>query len=790
MKIDVIYLKAFRDIWQMKGRALAIALILSFGVTAYIGFYASVDSLFHTRDSYYRELGAIDLNIFFQPEKREKIPDISGIPGVAQVEYRLVAMGNIDLDASQRLPSLLILFDSQNKNPITRLKFIEGHMSGPDDSEGVVVERSLARYHGYKVGDTIRANIENNTFEGKIRGVAVSSEFLSSTANPDYFVPQKGSLGVVYADLSRMKEFVGEMMVDDLIVSYKKGADAAATRGEIIDRLDDALDIIQVTSREEQFGHQYLDKDLGAFKLFVPAIIAVFALTSFLITLITFNRMILAQRKEIGTLLAIGYAPGKIFFTYLIGGLIIGIVGSGLGYPFSFVVRNLFGYEYGLAIGLPEVLFVTPWPLVLKGIVVGVIVSLAAAAWPAFKVVRMSPQEAIRAPQGAGWKAGNRLQQFLIRCLPSSTHIGYGLRNLLRRKGLAASTILCIALAIGVAISYVVSMSSVRFTVEEYFQRDQWALAVDMISPVNNNRVRMVNDIAGVDRVVPMVKGSVQLFKEGRRLDCRLIGMSCDSPVNSLNLIAGHAFKDDGAMEIVLDKEDARALGAKIGDSIRVVTGKQEAETVLVGLVTGLMSGQAYGGLELARTLMELEDRSNGLFLSLNPGAGEKAIIDQLYSLEFVGKVTSKDGVVSDFMHLTNEIMGIVYLCAAFAIITAVLFIFTGITLNILERESEYATLQTLGFGRGKLVGMVLSEVMVQAVFALALSIPAGVLISLFLTGRMSAAWFAVNTHFTSGQFVWILVPAFFVMPLATLPGLRSIFRTNIAEAVRKRVMD
>ena len=46
MNLGVIYLKAFRDIWRMKGRALAIALILSFGVAAYIGVYASVDSLF------------------------------------------------------------------------------------------------------------------------------------------------------------------------------------------------------------------------------------------------------------------------------------------------------------------------------------------------------------------------------------------------------------------------------------------------------------------------------------------------------------------------------------------------------------------------------------------------------------------------------------------------------------------------------------------------------------------------------------------------------------------------
>jgi ABC-type lipoprotein release transport system permease subunit len=385
---------------------------------------------------------------------------------------------------------------------------------------------------------------------------------------------------------------------------------------------------------------------------------------------------------------------------------------------------------------------------------------------------------------------GRRLQQSLIRHLPSSIHFGYGLRNILRHKGLTASTVICIALAIGVAISYVASMSSVRFTVEQYFQRDQWDLAVDLISPVDGEHVRRVRDIRGVATVVPTVKGGVQLFKGDRRLDGRLFGQPHDSPVSSLNLIAGRTLSTDGAREIVLDKEDAKALDAQIGDSIRVVSGRQNVETELVGLVTGLMSGQAYGGLEMARRVLEMKDRANGLFLSLNPGAGEKETVEKLHSLDFVGRVTSKAAVVDDFMALTSEIMGIVYLCSAFAIVTGVLFIFTSITLNILERETEYATLQTLGFGRRNLAGMVLSEVMVQALVALILSVPAGFLISLFLTGRMSDAWFAIDSHFTAAQFIWILVPAFLVMPVAAVPGLRGIFRINIAEAVRRRVMD
>jgi putative ABC transport system permease protein len=790
MGSSVIYTKAFRDVWRMKGRALAITLILAFGVAAYIGIYSAVSSLFHTRDASYQELGAADLDVLFLPQRPEAIPDITGIQGVAQVEHRLVTMGNIQLENNRRLPAVFILLDFKNLGPINRLKLLEGRLLEPDDREGVLIDRSLKRYHGYKVGDPIRVNEGEKAYEGRIRGVVLSSEFLIPTANPDYFVPQKGSLGVVYADLSRVKETRGEVLVDDLIIRYQEGADKAATRSKIVGRLSDSLAIVQVTSKEEEFGYQWLDKDLGSFKLFVPAIIAVFALTSFLITLITFNRMILSQRKEIGTLLAIGYGAGRIFSTYLAGGLVIGIVASIIGFPLSFLIRNTFGVEYATAIGLPETLFVTSWPLIVKGSLMGVGIALLAAAWPAFRVVRMSPNEAIRPPQGTGWKVGRRLRQALIRHLPSSPRLGFGLRNLVRRVGLALSTVVCIALAIGVAISYVVSMSSVNYTVKQYFDRDQWSLAVDLLSPVSVERLRAMKDIAGIDVLVPIVKGAVQLFKGDRRLDCRLVGLPYDSPINRLNLVKGKAFSNKGSLEIVMDKEDAKDLKAQVGDTIRVVAGNQEAKCTLVGLITGLMRGQAYADLDTTRKLLEMEERANGVFLSLKPGVEEQKTIDRLYALDDVGKVTSKEDAVSDFLALTGDIMGIVYLCSAFSILTAILFIFTGVTFNILERAAEYATLQTLGFGRSHLVGIILSEVMVQAVFALILSIPTAALVSTFLIGRMSAAWFTVTNHFTLGAVLGTAVPALLFMPLATIPGLRSIFRLDIAEAVRQKVMD
>ena len=131
----------------MKWRALAIILTLASGVAVYAGFYMGVTSLLWTRDSIYRELHFADLEVRFLPDDDRNLPDLSGLEGVTRIERRLVFPGIVR--SSGRAPTTVVMTSLERPTPgIHSFKFLAGRPFRPDELDAVVIDASLASYHG------------------------------------------------------------------------------------------------------------------------------------------------------------------------------------------------------------------------------------------------------------------------------------------------------------------------------------------------------------------------------------------------------------------------------------------------------------------------------------------------------------------------------------------------------------------------------------------------------------------------------------------------------------------
>jgi putative ABC transport system permease protein len=83
--------KVLRDLGLMRGQVVAIAIVITSGMAAFVMFIGAMESLTLTRDRFYREYAFADV---FASLKRA--PDslrgrIAAIPGVSVVETRVVA---------------------------------------------------------------------------------------------------------------------------------------------------------------------------------------------------------------------------------------------------------------------------------------------------------------------------------------------------------------------------------------------------------------------------------------------------------------------------------------------------------------------------------------------------------------------------------------------------------------------------------------------------------------------------------------------------------------------------
>src|ERR1700682_1564580 len=101
--------KLLRDLWRMRGEALAIALVTAAGTMAFITLLGTLLSLEKTQAAYYERFRFADIfaNVRRAPEARAS--EIARIPGVRQVTTRIVHNVVLDVEGMREpVNSLLI----------------------------------------------------------------------------------------------------------------------------------------------------------------------------------------------------------------------------------------------------------------------------------------------------------------------------------------------------------------------------------------------------------------------------------------------------------------------------------------------------------------------------------------------------------------------------------------------------------------------------------------------------------------------------------------------------------
>jgi putative ABC transport system permease protein len=786
-----IYLQMLRELWNIKWRSLTIALSISYAVGVYAGVDMAVQSLFATRDILYARMNFADLEVLFLPEDVNNLPDLGDIDGIAKVERRLIFPGTILLGEQKKILGVVVFLEDIRPE-IDSLEMTAGVPLRQNDLQSAVIEQSLAHYHGLKLGDSVRVKVGEKIYESTIDGIAISPEYLTISANPDYFIPEKGTLGVVFGNLKRVDEALGFTMVNDLIFTFRKGADEAALKTAIVNRLS-KLKIEKVISGKEHFSYRFLQMDLDALANYVPAFVIILVGLSFLTALLTFNRMVHQQKKQIGTLFAIGYPRHAALRAYLLGGLCLGLLGCVMGVGLSFAVRNAFSLTYAHALGLAICYNFIFFPSLLKGILLGLAVILIASSLPSLKYLRHSPQELIRGKIGGDIVVGGLLRRLFRRMVFLPIGYRFGLRNLFRRKWMTLSTVACLALSIGVAISYMISITSINRTVEETFTSENWDMAVDFLYPVFEEDLSEIGSIQGVLEVEPYLRGFVEIGKKRAGTDAvstfensSLLGVQPETRMKSIRLVAGSGFRPTGGPQIIVSQDLSDKLHARIGDVLVVKKDRNYFSCRLVGITSQIIIGKSIVPYQTAREILGYLDEASGVYVR----STSDIVKDKLYQYDYVGKVTVKHQLVSSFLKVMKEIMLIVYLATGISILMAMMFVFTSVVLSITEQGGEYAILKSIGYAKNALAKIILSEALAQGVLACTLSIPVAIGISGYLNYRLGQAWFRVHNTYALPDFSIVIAAALVLIPFSAYPGMKQVFGLNISEVNRNRAIE
>ncbi|MDM7916929.1 MAG: ABC transporter permease [Candidatus Eisenbacteria bacterium] len=394
---------------------------------------------------------------------------------------------------------------------VDQLPLICGSPLDPADTTGVLVDRGFAIPHHLAPGDSVDLAIGRARYRTHIRGIVLSSEHLAASVDPQSFIPQKGSLLVVFGNLDLVAGRLGFRMVNDLAVRYAPGSDRRQAEQEVLAACGRAVAIEEAIPRERRFGYRFLEIDVRALSIYAPAIAWTLGGLSLLIAILSFRRMVLAQRREIGTLRALGSSRRQILSWYAGTAALLGLAGIAAAFAPAIAIRDAFARIYGTAIGLPRIDRHFYAGDFLLASIPALLASVAAISAPVLGLLRRSAAATIRAVDSAPARLAPSLLRLLDWTAPMRLTSRWAARNLIRRPGLTAVTTLALAGALGVAVAYRFSSRSMTETAREACRHERWDLSVHFLHPAYPEEMAPLLALPGIRATEPFVSRVVEI---------------------------------------------------------------------------------------------------------------------------------------------------------------------------------------------------------------------------------------------------------------------------------------
>lgn len=771
----ILLRKALRDVLAMGTRAVLLVLVIGAGIGMAGGIKLALQDVQATRDAFYQRQGLADLDVrLARAVPSNVLLTRARQAGATLAETRIVYDGTASTASTGTRRTAAEVLGVAAGARLDRLAITDGHGLSNADPLGAAVEAEYARKAGLRVGDELRLTLGGRQFMVRMRGLARSPEYLLATADPQYLIPQPGSLAVVFLPKAGLASILGTGgQANDLVADFPGGASPARDQAVAA-----GLPVSRLTPRSEQYSLRFTNADLRSFQLFVPVLGAIFAAVGFLLIGLSLRRIVHAQRRELGTLLAIGYRRPAVLATALLPAAMLAIPGAAIAVAVTIGIARLVAGTYVSAVGFPAVVNTLDPATLGEAAAVALGATILAAALPAWTLLRLNPASAMRGDPAIRFTVPAWLRRPTGAASPSVT---YASRSLARRPLLTVATTLSLAAAIGLAVAMNLLIGSTSQAVDETFAGQRWTATADLAQAMPASSAVALARGAGAGAAEPVVQGPARLEIRGNGVDVELVGLPTAPQLERLDITTGH-LPHPG--QVLLSEQTAQSLHAVPGEILRVVTPNGQREMTVSGTTRTLAAGQSFSPYEDAAPALGLTGQADSMFL-----AASNATVQRLLARPEVSRVTTLAAARSGMHELVKELTGLIDVLLAISLGVGGLFLISSLALSFLDRQGEFATLRALGYGRNRIATILGTESLGESAVAGALSIPAGLLIAWPLAARIGQAWFRIGLHPAPSDFALVIALAIALALLVASQATRRVLRLDIARVVRARLI-
>lgn len=718
--------KLWRELWNMRLQALAIAMVIVGGVGIFIMSLSTLDSLFETRERYYRDHHFAHLFATLKRAPLSAVKHVEAIPGVDRVETRVVAYVNMEVPGfAEPVSGHLISLPDNSPGLLNQIYLRKGRLIEPGRDSEVLISAEFGQAHDLQPGDKLHATINGRRKTLTVVGHALSPEYIYQIAPgamfPDY--QRYGVLWMARKPLASAYDMDGAF--NDVTLTLTPGS----PEQEVIDRLDEVLARYGGTgavARKDQLSHRFLSEELKQQRTIATVFpVIFFGVAAFLLNVVI-SRLVSLEREQIAGLKAFGYSNLAVGLHYT--SLVLMIVGLGIlggiaaGIWMGKGMSNIYMEFYSL----PFIIYVLKPQVIVAAAAISILVAVLGTLYAVRNAARLPPAQAMRPEPPAIYHATLVERLGLQRWFSQPTRMI--LRHIERRPLKSALTTLGVAMACGVMMIGGFQEGAIDYMVEVQYRMSQREdLMASFTDPTSARALYSLRSLQGVEQVEGFRVVPARLRFEHRSYRTSVHGIQPDGTLMRL-LDTELKLIELPPQGVIVTDYLAELLHIRPGDTlgIEVLEGNRPTVQVpVVGTARQYLGVNVYMQREALNRLLKEGNAISGALLRVDERY-QRELYAQLKDMpRIAGVVEQKSAIQAFYDTLAETVLFFTFIATLLGASIAFGVVYNSMRIALSERNRELASLRVLGFQRGEVAYILLGEL---ALLTLA-AIPLGFLI-------------------------------------------------------------
>jgi putative ABC transport system permease protein len=786
--MSVLHTKLYRELFAMKGQALAIAMVVAGGAATFVLSSSTLDSLSTTQSRLYAEFRFADIFAGCKRAPNSLLPRILEIPGVQSASTRVAAPGNLNLESfPDPITAQFLSLPESGQPELNRLFLKAGRLPDPVRDNEALVSDGFAEAHNFGPGQQISATIFGRRRLITITGIVSSPEYIFQV-QPGSIVPDFKSYAILWMP---SKPLEASINMREAFNQIALRIDRNAIPGDVILRLDQILSDyggLGAHTRDDQISHKYLSEEFKQLRQMATIFPVIFLSVAAFLLNVVMSRLMATQRSQIAILKAFGYSTRAIAVHYLQLSLLIVFLGALLGLAAGAWMGRGMTAMYQTFYRFPYLDFVLNPAVILSAAGICLAAACAGALFAIGKAAAEPPASAMQ-PASPGLYKPTLLER-----------LGFGhglaqptrmiLRNIERRPVKSALSVVGVALSVSILVTGGFWGDAIDFMVDFQFNRAQRDnLTVTFIEPVSQRALYSLGSLDGVRHLEPFRSVPVRLRHLHREYRTALQGIDNHG---DLRRVLNENFNPVDFPEegIVLTDHLARILHVRPGDVLTVDTLDTRRVTrhiPVAALIKEYIGVNAYMHRPALNRILGEGHAISGAYIASDPAAAQ-SIQSELRRSPAIAGIASRSRTLSAFYEtMAQQMLIFAFFNTILAASIAIGVVYNTARISFSERSRELASLRVLGYTRAEISYILLGELALLVLAGIPLGLWFGRVLGIYMVNNMQSDVFRIPTVISAWSYSFA---ALIVCIAAVVSGLlvrRKLDHMDLVEVLKTR---